>query len=228
MSTACRVGRALLARDFCLPYSGFFGDSRRGASRCRSEGGATELLSWHRRRDVEPAQDRRKTISLRPRFSPAYPKIEAFNCTCTPQAGADTAVRSGPPIGASANMDSEVIVETRNLSKVYRDFWGRQTRAGLEGPRSGNPPRRNLRAVGTQRLGQDDHDQAAVGIAVSRPAARRWSSAAMRPTSRKTNGWAICPRSRTCIDSSTPKRRWTSTAGCSTCPPRCANSGPPS
>ncbi len=42
-------GRESLESTFGLPYSEFFTDSRRHASRLGAEGGATELLSWHRR-----------------------------------------------------------------------------------------------------------------------------------------------------------------------------------
>lgn len=30
------------------------------------------------------------------------------------------------PLSATRNLSSDVVIETRNLSKVYRDFWGRQ------------------------------------------------------------------------------------------------------
>ncbi len=36
------------------------------------------------------------------------------------------AVVSAPAAASSQNTSSEVVIETRNLSKVYRDFWGRQ------------------------------------------------------------------------------------------------------
>lgn len=41
----------------------------------------------------------------------------------TPVAGARATPHEG---GRTAGVDSDVVIETRNLSKTYRDFWGRQ------------------------------------------------------------------------------------------------------
>ena len=40
-----------------------------------------------------------------------------------PPVSTDTAVQSE---GQAASDSGEVVIETRNLSKTYRDFWGRQ------------------------------------------------------------------------------------------------------
>ena len=63
-------------------------------------------------------------------------------------------------------MSHEVIIETRNLTKVYRDFWGRPEGPGAQGPRPEGASRRDLRIARAQRFGEDDDDQAAAGPAL--------------------------------------------------------------
>ena len=36
------------------------------------------------------------------------------------------AAESASQVAGSSGADSDVVIETRNLSKTYRDFWGRQ------------------------------------------------------------------------------------------------------
>ena len=62
---------------------------------------------------------------------------------------------------------SDVIIETRNLTKVYRDFWGRQKVRALKALDLGNSPRRDLRSSGAQWVRQDDHHEADPGPPLS-------------------------------------------------------------
>src|SRR5687768_12231506 len=61
------------------------------------------------RRDRHPCQTRRQAMLSRP-----------------PQGAAGL---HGPKAGPMA--DKQVVVETRKLTKVYRDFWGRQKKVAL-------------------------------------------------------------------------------------------------
>ena len=55
-----------------------------------------------------------------------------------------------------ATLSSEVIVETRNLTKVYRDFWGRQKVQALKA--LDLEVRRDFWFAGTQRFWQNNHN----------------------------------------------------------------------
>ena len=45
-----------------------------------------------------------------------------------------TAAPAAEPLKTTvASTDSDVVIETRNLGKTYRDFWGRRKVAALKG-----------------------------------------------------------------------------------------------
>ena len=64
-------------------------------------------------------------------------------------------------------MNRDVVIETRNLTKVYRDFWGRPKVMAHQGTRLEGAEGRDLRPAGTKRLRQDHHHQAAARPALS-------------------------------------------------------------
>jgi len=49
-----------------------------------------------------------------------------------PVASNPTALADAPDVAPVSNRQSDVVIETRNLSKIYRDFWGRRKVAALK------------------------------------------------------------------------------------------------
>lgn len=49
-----------------------------------------------------------------------------------PVASDTTAVAEAPDVASASSPQSDVVIETRNLSKIYRDFWGRRKVAALK------------------------------------------------------------------------------------------------
>ena len=66
-------------------------------------------------------------------------------------------------VQTNPDYDPNVIVETQNLSKVYRDFWGRQKVRALKALDLEVRRGRDFRLAGAQWFGEIDHDQAVVG-----------------------------------------------------------------
>ena len=54
-------------------------------------------------------------------------------------------------------MSKEVVIQTRNLTKIYRDFWGRKKVRALNSLSMEVQQGRSFRTSGTERLGKDDH-----------------------------------------------------------------------
>ena len=73
-------------------------------------------------------------------------------------------------------MQSDVIIETRNLTKVYRDFWGRQKVQALKALDLEIRRGEIFGLLGPKRLREDDDDETPVGTSVS----DEWEGVAVR------------------------------------------------
>ena len=78
-------------------------------------------------------------------------------------------------------MPSDVVVETRNLTKVYRDFWGRQKVRALKALDLEVRRGEIFGLLGPNGSGKTTTIKLLLGCC-SPPAARPWSSAATPPT----------------------------------------------
>ena len=96
---------------------------------------------------------------------------------------------------------SEPVIETRNLSKTYRDFWGRQKVRALKALDLRIYRGEIFGLLGPNGSGKIDHHQAAAGAAVPHERRRPSSSAKTPPTSPRTSASAICRKSRICTGS---------------------------
>ena len=93
-------------------------------------------------------------------------------------------------------MAGETVIETRALSKVYRDFWGRQKVRALKALDLEIKQGEIFGLLGPNGSGKTTTIKLLLGPAVSRPRARPSSSAKTRPTSARTSGSATCRKSR--------------------------------
>ena len=79
-------------------------------------------------------------------------------------------------------MESEIVIETRNLTKVYRDFWGRQKVRALKALDLEVRRGEIFGLLGPNGSGKTTTIKLLVGAACFPPAGRPWSSAATPPT----------------------------------------------
>ena len=124
-------------------------------------------------------------------------------------------------------MQSEVVIETRNLTKVYRDFWGRQKVRALKALDLEVRRGEIFGLLGPNGSGKTTTIKLLLGLLFPTSGQALVFGQRRHGSRPRTSGSATCPRSRTCTASSTPRRRSTSTAGCSTCRGPCGGSGRP-
>ena len=118
----------------------------------------------------------------------------------------------------------DIVIETRNLTKVYRDFWGRQKVRALNALDLEVRRGEIFGLLGPNGSGKTTTIKLLLGLLFPTSGqALVFNRAATEVT--KNDASATCPRNRTSIASSTPKRRSTSTAGCSTWSGGCGGNG---
>ena len=111
-------------------------------------------------------------------------------------------------------MAHDVIVETRKLTKIYRDFWGRQKKTALRALNIEIRKGEIFGLLGPNGSGKTTTIKLLLGLLFPTDGEALPCSARPPPTQER-NESATCPRSRTSIASSTPRKPSTSTAGSS-------------
>ena len=112
-----------------------------------------------------------------------------------------TDVAADAAAAPSAKPESEVIIETRNLTKVYRDFWGRQKVRALKALDLEVRRGEIFGLLGPNGSGKTTTIKLLARPACFRPAVGPWCSTRTRRTSARTSGLAICLKNLTCTSS---------------------------
>ena len=94
---------------------------------------------------------------------------------------------------------AEPVIETRNLSKTYRDFWGRQKVRALKALDLTIYNGEIFGLLGPNGSGKSTTIKLLLGLAVSHQLAGRLCWGRTPPRSRRTSGSAICRKKRICI-----------------------------
>ena len=110
----------------------------------------------------------------------------------------DAIVKQAPQSATST--DSDVVIETRNLTKVYRDFWGRQKVRALKALDLEVRRGEIFGLLGPNGSGKTTTIKLLLGL-FSRPAAGPWYLTKTPPMSARTSGLATCRKNRTCTSS---------------------------
>ena len=123
--------------------------------------------------------------------------------------------------GNSAD-DSDVVIETRNLSKVYRDFWGRQKVQALKALDLEVRKGEIFGLLGPNGSGKSTTIKLLLGLLF--PTSGRALVLGNDATNvQKTSALATCPKNLICTSFSMRKKHWTSMVACLTCRPVCAS-----
>ena len=96
---------------------------------------------------------------------------------------------------------SGVVIETRNLSKIYRDFWGRKKVHALKSLDIEVRKGEIFGSARPQRQRQIDHDQADSWVCCSPAAVGCWCLTRTPARRARTSGSATCRKNPTCTSS---------------------------
>ena len=90
-------------------------------------------------------------------------------------------------------MSTEPVIQIRNLTKIYRDFWGRKKVRALNSLSLDVQPGEVFGLLGPNGSGKTTTMKLLLGPVVSRPRVKSRSSADRPPTSRKTSDIGYLP-----------------------------------
>ncbi len=116
-------------------------------------------------------------------------------------------------------MSQNAIVETRKLTKIYRDFWGRQKKTALRALNLEIRQGEIFGLLGPNGSGKTTTIKLLLGLLFPTDGEAFVFGQPAADVRQERDKSAICPRNRTCTASSTPRKRSISTAGSSTCRP---------
>ena len=128
---------------------------------------------------------------------------------------ADVAAKNAA--SAATKSTPDVVIETRNLTKVYRDFWGRQKVRALKALDLEVRRGEIFGLLGPNGSGKSTTIKLLLGLLFPTSGRALVFDKDATDVRARTSASATFPKNLTCTSSSTPKRRSTSTAACSTC-----------
>jgi ABC-type glutathione transport system ATPase component len=122
----------------------------------------------------------------------------------------------------AANTDSDVVIETRNLGKTYRDFWGRKKVQALKALDIEVKRGEIFGLLGPNGSGKSTTIKLVQGLLF--PTSGRAFVFGKEATD-VTSELVICRKNLTCTSFLMQKKRLISTDGCLTCLPMCGVNG---